>query len=229
MRARGRRPAEPALVAQGQPAAVVEVHDEAVPARRCLRPPSDAPLRLLSSIAMRPAMPRCRPRTGPSSEVSTHIAFPRRCAAVRVGGLRAHRRSRRGRAGGTHSCRHRRPRRCAAAGRRARSVGCGRAQPREARASCAVFPAGVWACAPPLRGARAAVQRGAVVVELEDLHRAVAARRRGTGGRARTRRRSRRRSRPCRRRRRRCRRGRPRRAWRRRPRRRRRRRRPRRR
>ena len=35
-----------------------------------------------SSIAMRPAMPRCRPSTGPSSEVSTHIALPRRCAAV---------------------------------------------------------------------------------------------------------------------------------------------------
>ena len=67
------RAAQAALVAQGQRAAVLEVHDEAVPCRG-----APAPRR---ARCARPSRGAAR-APGPSSEVSTHIALPRRCAAV---------------------------------------------------------------------------------------------------------------------------------------------------
>ena len=87
------RAAEPALVAQRHPPAVGELEREAVPAAGASS----------SSTAIRPAMPRCRPSSGPPSPVSTHRNFPRRCAWS-AAGRRAPRRSRPGRGAGRRRC-----------------------------------------------------------------------------------------------------------------------------
>ena len=118
------RAAQPALVAQGEPAAVLEVHDEAVPAAgRRLLVDRDAP----GHAEVQARAPARRRRSRPTS--------PCRGGARRSArGRRARRRSRPGRAGGRRRCRRRRRRRCAGAERRARSSR-GRAQPPEAQAS----------------------------------------------------------------------------------------------